>query len=144
MKPIERLDLYLKFKNLTPHAFEKKIKLSNGYFSKQLKHNGSIGSDILIRIHEQFGDLNLIWLLLGEGQMINDLTPFSQQINSQVEDFTNRYSNETKRLKGLEEDIEKLNFVMKDKDKLISLYEFMFNANGQKPATDMIVEKAVQ
>jgi hypothetical protein len=144
MKPIERLAMYLQFKNLTPHAFEKRIKLSNGYFSKQLKNNGSIGSDILVRIHEQFQDLNLLWLLLGEGQMINENTPFSQQINSQVEEFTNRYTSETKRVKTLEDDIEKLNFVMKDKDKLISLYEFMFHANAPKAVTEVVEENGVQ
>jgi hypothetical protein len=144
MKPIERLAMYLQFKNLTPHAFEKRIKLSNGYFSKQLKNNGSIGSDILVRIHEQFQDLNLLWLLLGEGQMINENTPFSQQINSQVEEFTNRYTSETKKVKTLEDDIEKLNFVMKDKDKLISLYEFMFHGNSPKASTDVVEENGVQ
>ena len=144
MKPIERLAMYLQFKNLTPHAFEKKINLSNGYFSKQLKNNGSIGSDILVRIHDQFQDLNLLWLLLGEGQMINENTPFSHQINSQVEEFTNRYSNETRKLKTLEDDIEKLHFVMKDKDKLISLYEFMFNANASKVQSDVVEENGVQ
>lgn len=144
MKPIERLAMYLQFKNLTPHAFEKRIKLSNGYFSKQLKNNGSIGSDILVRIHEQFQDLNLLWLLLGEGQMINENTPFSQQINSQVEEFTNRYTSETKKVKTLEDDIEKLNFVMKDKDKLISLYEFMFHGNSPKAPTEVVEENGVQ
>jgi hypothetical protein len=144
MKPIERLAMYLQFKNLTPHAFEKRIKLSNGYFSKQLKNNGSIGSDILVRIHEQFQDLNLLWLLLGEGQMINENTPFSQQINSQVEEFTNRYTSETKKVKTLEDDIEKLNFVMKDKDKLISLYEFMFHGNSPKASTEVVEENGVQ
>jgi hypothetical protein len=136
--------MYLQFKNLTPHAFEKRIKLSNGYFSKQLKNNGSIGSDILVRIHEQFQDLNLLWLLLGEGQMINENTPFSQQINSQVEEFTNRYTSETKKVKTLEDDIEKLNFVMKDKDKLISLYEFMFHGNSPKASTEVVEENGVQ
>ncbi len=40
MKPIERIAMYLKFRNINPYSFEKKIKLSNGYFSKQLRHLG--------------------------------------------------------------------------------------------------------
>ena len=52
MKPIERIAMYLKFRNINPYSFEKKIKLSNGYFSKQLRHLGSVGSDILIKVHE--------------------------------------------------------------------------------------------
>jgi hypothetical protein len=46
MKPIERIQIFMHFKKISPHAFEQKIDLSNGYFSKQLKNLGSVGSDI--------------------------------------------------------------------------------------------------
>ena len=71
MKPIERIAMYLQFRAITPHAFEKKIRLSNGYFSKQLRNKGSVGSDILIKIHERYHELEaaeLLWLDLSEKQ----------------------------------------------------------------------------
>lgn len=71
MKPIERLSAYLKFKNISPHSFERKVGLSNGYFAKQLRNLGSIGSDILIRIDELYADLDILWVLTGQRQMIN-------------------------------------------------------------------------
>jgi hypothetical protein len=52
MKPIERISMYLQFRNISPHSFERKIKLSNGYYAKQLRNKGSVGSDILIKIQE--------------------------------------------------------------------------------------------
>ena len=124
MKPIERIAMYLQFRSISPHAFEKKIELSNGYFAKQLRNKGSVGSDILIRIHELYSELNILWVLTGEGQMIMDNT---LKENSQVDEFTYKYQVENIKLKSLEEDIEKMNIVVKDKEKIITLYEFMLN-----------------
>jgi hypothetical protein len=130
MKPIERIAIYIHLKKISPHAFEKKIELSNGYFSKQLKHLGSVGSDILIRIHETYTDLDILWILTGEGQMLKEAMLHSQQIdNSILEDFTNKYTNENKKLKKLENDFDKLQTSLSDKEKIIGLYEFMLNGN---------------
>ena len=130
MKPIERIAIYIHFKKISPHAFEKKIELSNGYFSKQLKHLGSVGSDILIRIHHTYTDLDILWVLTGEGQMLKEEMLHSQQVdNSILEDFTNKYTNENKKLKKLENDFDKLQTSLSDKEKIIGLYEFMLNGN---------------
>lgn len=130
MKPIERISAYIHFKKISPHAFEKKIELSNGYFSKQLKHLGSVGSDILIRIHEAYSDIDILWVLTGEGQMLKEEVLHKEQIdNSILEDFTNKYASENKKLKKLENDFDKLQTSLSDKEKIIGLYEFMLNGN---------------
>jgi hypothetical protein len=130
MKPIERIATFIHFKKISPHAFERKIELSNGYFSKQLKHLGSVGSDILIRIHHTYTDLDILWVLTGEGQMLKDEILHSEHIdNSIIEDFTNKYTNENKKLKKLENDFDVLQHSMSDKEKIIGLYEFMLNGN---------------
>jgi len=130
MKPIERIAIYIHFKKISPHAFEKKIELSNGYFSKQLKHLGSVGSDILIKIHLAYPDADILWILTGEGQMLKEDNPIVQQVHSNiVEDFTNKYSTENKKLKHLEYDFDKLQTSLRDKEKIIGLYEFMLNGN---------------
>ena len=117
MKPIERIAMYLKFRNINPYSFEKKIKLSNGYFSKQLRHLGSVGSDILIKVHAHYPDLNILWVLIGEGQMICDDWVGDQ---GQAGQFSTSYLMENGKLKILEEDLEKMQFVLKDKEKSIS------------------------
>jgi hypothetical protein len=130
MKPIERIAVYIQFKKISPHAFEKKIELSNGYFSKQLKHLGSVGSDILIRIHHTYSDINILWILTGEGQMLKEEVINNEQIeNSILEDFTNKYTSENKKLKKLENDFDQLQTSLSDKEKIIGLYEFMLNGN---------------
>jgi hypothetical protein len=140
MKPIERIAIFIHFKKITPHAFEQKIDLSNGYFSKQLKHLGSVGSDILIRIHETYTDLDILWVLTGEGQMLKEDMLHSQKIdNSILEDFTNKYTNENKKLKKLENDFDKLQTSLSDKEKIIGLYEFMLNGNPPITSTSSSV-----
>jgi hypothetical protein len=49
--------------------------------------------------------------------------------HAQVGQFTSNYVMENGKLKLLEEDLEKMQFVLKDKEKIISLYEFMLNNN---------------
>ena len=143
MKPIERIAIYIHFKKISPHAFEKKIELSNGYFSKQLKHLGSVGSDILIRIHLAYTDIDILWVLTGEGQMLKDEMQHSQQIdNCILEDFTNKYANENKKLKKLESDFDQLQTSLSDKEKIIGLYEFMLN--GNPPITNISSSSVVK
>lgn len=143
MKPIERIAIYIHFKKISPHAFEKKIELSNGYFSKQLKHLGSVGSDILIRIHHAYTDIDILWVLTGEGQMLKDEMQHSQQIdNCILEDFTNKYANENKKLKKLESDFDQLQTNLSDKEKIIGLYEFMLN--GNPPITNISSSSVVK
>jgi hypothetical protein len=128
MKPIERIAVYLQFKTISPHAFERNIHLSNGYYSKQLKNLGSVGSDILIKIHHHFPDLNILWVLTGDGQMLMEE---ANKVNSlQVDEFAFRYESENKKIKTMESDLEKLNTLIKDKEKIIGLYEFMLNNNN--------------
>jgi hypothetical protein len=143
MKPIERIALFIQFKKISPHAFEQKIELSNGYFSKQLKHLGSVGSDILIRIHHTYTDLDILWVLTGEGQMLKEEVLHNEHIdNSIIEDFTNKYTNENKKLKKLENDFDKLQTSLSDKEKIIGLYEFMLN--GNPPITSISSSSSVK
>jgi len=144
MKPIERIAIFLHFKKISPHAFEQKIELSNGYFSKQLKHLGSVGSDILIRIYQAYPELDILWVLTGEGQMLKEEMLHLQQIdNSILEDFTNKYTNENKKLKKLENEFDKLQTSLSDKEKIIGLYEFMLNGNPPITSTSSSVVKRI-
>ncbi len=142
MKPIERIAMYLQFRTISPHAFEKKIELSNGYFSKQLRHLGSVGSDILIKIYLAYPELDILWILTGEGQMLRSESsnyPVSKQ--QIVEDYTHKYSTDNKKLKRLENDFDKLQIALKDKEKIIGLYEFMLNGNPPISSSSSVVTR---
>ena len=70
MKAIERISEYLNFKIISPHRFEQTLHISNGYFQKQFRNKGSVGSEILIKVSENYHDLNMLWVLTGEGTML--------------------------------------------------------------------------
>lgn len=53
------------------NKFEKAIGKSEGYLSGAMKKNSSIGSDVLLEIRTMFPELNIDWLISGEGQMIS-------------------------------------------------------------------------
>jgi len=62
--------------------------------------------------------------------MLKEAMLQNEQIdNSIIEDFTNKYTNENKKLKKLENDFDKLQTSLSDKEKIIGLYEFMLNGN---------------
>jgi hypothetical protein len=81
-KPIHRLSHFIEYIGITPYAFEASVKISNGYFAKQLKKGGAIGSDILQKINDEYKMLDIKWLLTGEGTM---LTTDSASQHNQVE-----------------------------------------------------------
>lgn len=52
------------------NALEEMIGVSSGYITKAFSKKSAMGSDLLERIIKLFPQLNIIWLLTGEGDMI--------------------------------------------------------------------------
>lgn len=63
----ERLILFLKHKNLKPAQFEQAIGASNGYINSMRK---GLGVDKIEHVRSVFPDLNIEWLITGEGEML--------------------------------------------------------------------------
>jgi len=72
-KTIQRLTYFVETKGLSLNKLSVQIGVSNSYFSKMVRNNASIGSDILEKILRSFPELNAEWLLTGAGEMTNDL-----------------------------------------------------------------------
>lgn len=70
MKLVNRLKIYIDHKGLSYNAFDKSIEAANGYIGRQIKNNGSIGSDVVEKIFSVYDDLNPNWLLVGDGEML--------------------------------------------------------------------------
>lgn len=63
----ERLKQYLKYKRISQRAFSVSIDVSPAYITNI---NKSISQDKVIRITKHFPDLNIGWLITGEGDML--------------------------------------------------------------------------
>lgn len=75
MKAIDRFYEYLAEKSLKPTNVEKEIGLSNGYLSAQKKRNADMGEGMMLKVIDYFQDINPMWLLTGEGNMLKDANP---------------------------------------------------------------------
>lgn len=72
---IERFVEFHKYLQLTEmypgrNVLEERLGVSNGYITKTFSKKSAMGSDLLERIIKLFSQLNIMWLLTGEGDMI--------------------------------------------------------------------------
>lgn len=65
----ERLTAYLKYKGINKSEFGRRVGVSNSYISAIRK---SIQPDKTEKIASSFPDLNIAWLLTGDGEMLKD------------------------------------------------------------------------
>ena len=72
---LERLKQFIDYKDIAISAFEKSIGMSNASFGKSLKNGGTIGADKLGNILHTYPEINLYWLITGEGNMLNSDQP---------------------------------------------------------------------
>ena len=77
---LDRLKEYIDFKNINVSSFEKSIGMSNASFGKSLKNNGAIGTDKLENILQVYPDINPVWLLTGQGDMIWDPSSYQSKM----------------------------------------------------------------
>jgi hypothetical protein len=108
---IQRLNEFIESLGLSTRAFEIKISASNGLIRKAITNNTDIQSKWLTNIIDNYPQLNIIWLLTGRGNMIN-------------ENIDNHEKNEKASLDLLEEKnvsvYDKVNILIKSVNKLNS------------------------
>lgn len=120
MRIIDRLFVFIAERDLSPYSFEKTCQVANGYLRKQQKGKGSIGSDIIEKIHQHFSDLSLIWLLTGEGNMLTNYE--AHEGGMLLREGRPQYSKDD-HIRVLKERIELLETLLNDKEKIIKLME---------------------
>lgn len=114
MRVIDRLNQYLEVKGVSAYAFERACGVANGYLGKQLKGKGSIGSDILEKVWQKYPDLNLAWLITGNGKMLvrRPYKIADENEGSQVEEDEKVYAVRNKLIEVLKEQLEVLSAAM--------------------------------
>lgn len=61
---------FIKYSGLSARQFDLSIGAGNGYTLRMQKNNASIGSDVIENIIKTYPELNLVWLITGEGNML--------------------------------------------------------------------------
>lgn len=106
MGATERIIQYLNYKNITKYRFCKTLGLS----SKFLDNSSNIGSDKACKILQHYTDINALWLITGEGEMLCN----TQRSSSP------HHHNQDKRIEKLEEEIKELKLDKQDLRNTIS------------------------
>ncbi|HCL04661.1 MAG TPA: hypothetical protein DHW64_01255 [Chitinophagaceae bacterium] len=121
----ERFYQFMEYKRFRPRWVEMECGLSNGYLGKQRKNKGSFGGGILLRIEKRFPELNITWLLSGEGEMLNaTYRDVKTETFNTVEEESATYGLVMRELVPLlKQQISQLEAALTDKQKLIEILE---------------------
>jgi hypothetical protein len=127
-----RMLQFIEFKGIKKSNFYKQVGLSNGYLDKVLE----LGSDKIESILKFYPDLNVYWLVTGEGEMLLDLAQTSlnmykhlpqalnQEVNADQQPYNANYGkNECAKL------IENYQLLLDQKDILINELKLLLEAN---------------
>lgn len=72
LKTIDRLIQFINYAGLSARQFDLSIGASNGYTLRMQKNSASIGSDVIENILKAYPQLNVVWLITGKGEMLNE------------------------------------------------------------------------
>ena len=70
MRKIERFDKYMEAKGLNDNKVTNELSLSVGLLGKSRKENRDLSDKVIEQILNFYTDLNRVWLLTGEGEML--------------------------------------------------------------------------
>lgn len=137
---LERIKEYIDKKGITIAAFERSIGMSNASFGKSLKNGKSIGTDKLENILRVYQDINPIWLLTGQGEMLVK-EEMAEPISPQQNDFIYKMYQEkekqvqklTEELRAMERKVGNLEAELKHAETLG--YRTARNASTKKPSS---------
>lgn len=82
LKTIDRLIQFIEYAGLSARQFDISIGAANGYTLRMKKNHASIGSDVIETVIRTYPQLNVVWLLTGEGSMIKtEIKPRDLEFN---------------------------------------------------------------
>lgn len=103
-KAINRIITLIKALDISARQFDMSIGTANGYTLRMQKNNASVGSDVIERIIKKYPQVNLVWLITGEGEMFitKESVPkirSKQEIDTYIHDrITKQLSEDKQRL----------------------------------------------
>lgn len=81
MRKIDRFDKYMTFKGLNDNRVTVELGLSVGVIGKSRKKGRDLSTSVVEQILNFYKDLNRVWLLTGEGEMLLKTEPKAGQKN---------------------------------------------------------------
>ena len=91
---IQRLKQFIDYKGISVRKFEQICDINLSTIQTAITKNKTIGSDKLVKIAENFRDLNMNWLFLGAGSMINTENSSCQNTQQKTQKNSKNEDNE--------------------------------------------------
>ena len=135
MSIIERIYQLIDYKKDSVYKISKEIGVSNGYFSKTKAKNGSVGGDIIEKIVNYYTDVNVEWLITGEGPMLKDEQ--KSQTNTPDDKYLQLLEEHNKTLKDQLRDKEA---IIKEKEEKEALYKERIQELQQRMQTNTVYQ----
>ena len=131
MRRIDRFDNYMKTKGLNDNKVTVQLGLSIGTLGKSRKEGRDLSNKVLNKILDFYTDLDRVWLLTGEGEMLKGSTVQTTYGDNSPNINGNDINIATSETAVLKERIKALEAVLAEKERLIKLYEKILE-NGIK------------
>lgn len=97
MRIIDRFDEYMNFKHLNDNKVSIQLGLTNGVIGKSRKEGRDLSQRVIEQIENFYTDLNIDWLITGEGSMIKAPGAVTQVIGTNTGTAINGGNQEVKR-----------------------------------------------
>ena len=78
MRRIDRLDKYLSYKGISDYRATLDAGLSKGVIGKSRENNRDLSNKVVEKLVEVYSDLNKVWLLTGEGEMLKNASAIAE------------------------------------------------------------------
>jgi transcriptional regulator with XRE-family HTH domain len=105
----DRLDAYIKYKGLSRRAFAERIGVIQQALNRQIKERKGFSSKTIIGIAQAYKELNLNWLIRGEGDMIIgvDKKPYKLKLAESAQYRKEFESSYAKKIEAYENEIQR-------------------------------------
>ena len=78
MRRIDRLDTYLSYTGISDYRATLDAGLSKGVIGKSRENNRDLSNKVVEKLVEVYSDLNKVWLLTGEGEMLKNASAIAE------------------------------------------------------------------
>lgn len=101
-----RLKQFILILKISQNAFAQDIKVTKGFLNDILNGKKGIGAKLIINTAKAYPQLNIRWLLLGEGEMLEPLQRYHPPSDQVSESATIQYLNKSGPMNALFERLE--------------------------------------
>lgn len=85
MRKIDRFDKYMAFRGLNDNKITVQLSLSVGTLGKSRKEGRDLSDKVIEKILNFYTEINRVWLLTGEGEMLSSDQPRSESLEVKTE-----------------------------------------------------------